>query len=465
MIADKRLAAYNRTLTRPNEVVLHILKFVSNFNEALLTAEITQTFFKFLGINIWSSNAIWAIPPIIFIFISPIYRRVLMNKKYDTFLYNMVSLSSLFFANSIAFMVLFNLENFSANQSIPNFFTIALGIVSFTFIDNAKMIHENLVYDYMTEYTMEFKRKRFEYYGLIIEKIGRIFGSFISCLYVVFYRTNFARFSDYFYTNMQFTYYFAICLNVFAVLCIFLLWPKHFVLQMTPVEHNPTSLFDYFFPGANYIVNLEASNQRLIRRLFFSVGIYWFVAVNLTQWVSQKFMIDYPGIVSNSPMQAIDVGTAWGSISLTIFYTLWGLTDIITQPIKKKLYKHSKLISRLLNFFGFAVYAFCYYIYDKNIRLFIIFLGLNGLCYDWLLYRKIIKKLRKDKSLAHLTKKQQKFLVDKIVNIVTFLAEITFFLVIPAILDPVSDKLNVLGISILQLILCVTIPRDTQFSL
>lgn len=465
MFADRKHASYNRTLSTRNEIVLLALKFVSNFNEALLTAEITQTFFKFLGINIWSSNAIWVFPPLLFIFISPIYRKVLMNKKYDTFLYNMVSLSVLFFANSIAFMVLFNLENFAANQSTPNLYIIGAGVISFTFIDNTKMIYENLVHDYMTEYTMEFRRKRFEYYGFIFEKLGRILGAFISCLYVVFHRTNFARFSDYFYTNMQFSYYFAICLNVFAVLCIFWLWPKHFILQMTPVEHNPTSLFDYFFPGANYISSFDFHNKRLIVRLFFIVGIYWFVAVNLTQWVSHKFMMDYPDIVTNSPMQAIDIGTAWGSITLTIFYTLWGTIDIIIQPIQKRLYKHSRFISRIINFFGFLVYGFCYYFYDKNIRLLIILLGLNGLCYDWLLHRKIVKKLRKDKSLAHLTKKQQKFLVDKIVGIVTFLSEITFFLIIPSVLNSVPDDINVLGISILHLLLFITIPRDSQFNL
>lgn len=465
MLVDRKHTTYNRTLSQKNEAVLLILKFVSNFNEALLTAEITQTFFKFLGINIWSSNAIWVFPPLIFIFIAPVYRKVLMNKKYDTFLYNMVSLSVLFFANSIAFMILFNLENFAASQSTPNLLTILLGVMSFTFIDNTKMIHENLVFDYMLEYTMEFHRKRFEYFGNVFEKLGRICGAFISCLYVVFHRTNFARFSDYFYTNMQFSYYFAICLNVFAVLCIFSFWPKHFVLQMTPVEHNPTSLFDYFFPGANYFTSFDYRNKRLLVRLFFIVGIYWFVAVNITQWVSHKFMLDYPDIVTNSPMQAIDIGTAWGSIALTIFYTLWGTIDIIIQPIQKRLYKHSRLFSRIQNFFGFLVYGYCYYIYDQNIRMLIIFLGFNGLCYDWLLHRKIVKRLRKDKSLAHLTKKQQKFLVNKIIGIVTFLAEITFFLIIPAILNAVPDELNVLGISLLHLLLCVTIPRDNQFSL
>jgi len=52
-------------------------------------------------------------------------------------------------------------------------------------------------------------------------------------------------------------------------------------------------------------------------------------------------MRDYPNLISNSQMQAVDVGTSWGAMGLTIFYTLWGLGSIIIHPFSQKLMPYS----------------------------------------------------------------------------------------------------------------------------
>jgi len=31
-------------------------------------------------------------------------------------------------------------------------------------------------------------------------------------------------------------------------------------------------------------------------------------------------------------MQPIDIGVAWGSLALTIYYTLWGLGNFVVEP-------------------------------------------------------------------------------------------------------------------------------------
>lgn len=143
---------YNRQLNKKNQFCMVFLKFTVNFNESLLSAEFVQTFFKFFGINLWSSTIIWSFPPILYILLSPLYRSVLMNKKYDTFLYNMTAQTLLFFLSAIGFIFLFNLETFAALQIMPSSRMLFIGGVSFTVIDFSKYIYENLVFDYMVEY-------------------------------------------------------------------------------------------------------------------------------------------------------------------------------------------------------------------------------------------------------------------------------------------------------------------------
>lgn len=40
-------------------------------------------------------------------------------------------------------------------------------------------------------------------------------------------------------------------------------------------------------------------------------------------------------------MRPIDVGVAWGSVGLTIFYTIWGLGNLILEPFKHTLIFYS----------------------------------------------------------------------------------------------------------------------------
>jgi hypothetical protein len=447
-------------LSGRNKVSLILLKFTSNFNESLLTAEITQTFFKVLGVNVWSSTVIWIFPPILFIFIAPFYRRYLMTKNYDTFLNNMVSLSILFFLNSVGFITLFNLESLSANQQIVSAFMLFMGSVAFTVTDVSKMIYELLVFDYMLEYIDPIKQPIFEYYGLIAEIFGKMSGAFISCLYIVYKETEYTRFSDEFYTNMQFCYYFATCLNALAVFWIFLFWPKNLTFNLQTVQHSSTNMIDFFFPNVQLISKLEKHNKLLMIRQFFIVGIYWCIAVNLTQWISNKFMDDYPNIVENSQMQPIDVGTSWGSIPLSIFYSLWGLQHIIAFPLKEQLRKFSNTITRMLNLFGSLIYFLCFFLYDDDIKYLIVLLGLGGISYDLLLTDKIKNSLLEDISLAKETQPDKERIVRNFIWFMEFLSEFVFFFLLPVIFQDLDDQYWILGIALIQLTMGILIPKD-----
>lgn len=447
-------------LSNSNKFSLLLLKFTANFNESLLTAEITQTFFKILGVNVWSSTVIWIFPPLLYLVVAPFYKRYLMTKNYDTFLNNMVSLSVLFFLNSIGFITLFNLESLTANKQMASWLMVLLGSIAFTVTDVSKMIYELLVFDYMMEYIDKKNHRVFEYYGIIAETLGKTFGAFISCLYIVAQRTDFTRFSDDFYTNMQFCYYFATCLNALAVFWIFLFWPKYLTYNSNPIEHKANNLLEFFFPNFNNIPFLEKRNQHLLVRLFFIVGIYWCVAVNLTQWISNKFMDDYPASIDKSSMQAIDVGTAWGSIPLSIFYCLWGMQHLITFPLKKKLSKYSRVITRVQNLFGALLYILCYYYYDKNIKYLIALLGLGGISFDLLLIEKIKDSLMNDISLTKETHHERERIVRNIFWIIEFMSEFTFFFLLPVIFQTLDDEYWIIGLAIIQLIMAIVVPKD-----
>jgi hypothetical protein len=447
-------------LSGRNKFSLLLLKFTSNFNESLLTAEITQTFFKVLGVNVWSSTVIWIFPPLFYLVVAPFYRRYLMTKNYDTFLNNMVSLSVLFFLNSIGFITLFNLESLTANKQVASGLMVLLGSIAFTVTDVSKMIYELLVFDYMMEYIEKKKHRMLEYYGIIAETSGKTFGAFISCLYIVGQKTNFTRFSDDFYTNMQFCYYFATCLNALTVFWIFLFWPKNLAYSPHTIDHKATSVLEFFFPNFKNIPLLEKHNQKMLIRLFFIVGIYWCIAVNLTQWISNKFMDDYPDDIDKSSMQAIDVGTAWGSIPLSIFYCLWGMQHLVMFPLKKRLSKFSRLITRVLNLVGAAIYTLCYCIYDGDVKYLIVLLGLGGISYDFLLVEKIRDSLTNDISLSKETPQERDRIVRNIFWIIEFMSEFMFFFFLPVIFQTLDDEFWVIGLAAIQLVMAIMVPRE-----
>jgi len=62
---------------------------------------------------------------------------------------------------------------------------LLLGGIAFTSIDFTKFIYEDQIYEYMKSYVQEKRKRRFIYKGIICEKVGRIIGAFVSCLYVI----------------------------------------------------------------------------------------------------------------------------------------------------------------------------------------------------------------------------------------------------------------------------------------
>lgn len=457
--------SYVRRLNKSNEFVLVLLKFVTNFNESLLSAEVVQSFFKCIGINIWSSTLIWATTPILMFALGPIYKAFFLNGKYNTFLLNLGSLAIMSFINSLGFIVLFTLESISAIQSVDSMLLILLGYVSFMFIDVSKMVYEYQVFPYMLDYLHDSRKKKFQYIGIICEVLGRVSGAFISALYIILRRNNMSHFSDQFYTNMQFSYYVAACLNIVAIIAIFVFWPKHFNVHYREEMGKPKSISEVFFQGLMRIPHLTTGNQHLLLRLFLIIGAYMQVAVSLTQWASNKFMIDFPELISNSPMQPIDVGTAWGSIGLTIFYACWGMTRIVVFPFRKQLIAHSRKFSRIQYLYGTLIYMLSMIFYEYDIRVMVLVWGFSGLCFDALISHKIKKRLRSDPSLEDLPDIERKYIVDKIMDQVSFFGEFMFFVILPAALDGTPDWYWMILVAIIYFVMAITIPLDKKYNI
>lgn len=465
LLAKKGKDGYIRRLNRQNEFVLVLLKFITNFNESLLSGQVVQSFFKCIGINIWSSTLIWASTPILMFSLGPIYKAFFLNNKYNTFLLNLGSLAIMSFLNALGFVVLFTLESISAIQSTHSLLLIVLGYFSFMFIDLSKMIYEYQVFNYMLDYLHDARKKRFQYVGIIMEVLGRVCGSFICCLYVVLGRTDMSRFSDFFYTNMQFSYYCAAVLNVLAIIAIFIFWPKHFNVHYPGEIGKPANAGEVFFQGLLRVPRLNGVNKNLLVRLFLIIGAYMQVAVSLTQWASNKFLIDYPNVLSNSAMQTLDVGTAWGAMGLTIFYSCWGLTRIVVFPFRKQLIAYSRKFSRWQYLYGVAVYILSTIFYEYDIRVMIIVWGFSGLCFDALISHKIKKRLRADASLEDLPDIERKYIVDRIMDQVSFVGEFTFFIILPAALDGTPDWYWMILVAAIYFVMAVTIPFDKRYDI
>lgn len=69
----KQLAHFNRKIMSSRHAVFYFLSGVCGFNESLLLVCIAQTFWKILGISFWTVNIPWAIAPLLFFLVRPLY--------------------------------------------------------------------------------------------------------------------------------------------------------------------------------------------------------------------------------------------------------------------------------------------------------------------------------------------------------------------------------------------------------
>lgn len=240
-----------------------------------------------------------------------------------------------------------------------------------------------------------------------------------------------------------------ICINSLTVFIIFIFWPKILSIATFKTFDRARSTSEVeieekgkwkdfsekFFPGIIHIRHLNKHTRFLLIYYFFVSGSYWFVCVTITQWISDKFQADYPDLITNSPMQPIDIGVAWGSISLAIFYTLWGIGFVIVEPFEKYLVPWSNFIRVVCCGFGSLMYALCYYYYYRSLRIMVLCLGLLGISYDWVFIYKMEDLILQDEYIQkEQSTFQQKEMVHKIIQIVTFLSEITFYQIVPVVI-------------------------------
>ena len=177
---------------------------------------------------------------------------------------------------------------------------LVVGYFSFVFIDLSKLLYELQLFDYMGEYVPVDRKRLFKFFSLVAEVVGKLTGALVSSFYVILKTTNKSRFSYGFGNNIQFAFYLAVCINVFAIFMIFLFWPKMFNHKAQVEISPPKSLTELFFPGLTAIKHLEMRNQFLLQRLFLLVGIYWQVATSITVWIETRFTMDVPRMISNA---------------------------------------------------------------------------------------------------------------------------------------------------------------------
>jgi hypothetical protein len=87
-------------------------------------------------------------------------------------------------------------------------------------------------------------------------------------------------------------------------------------------------------------------------------------------------------------------------------------------------------------------------------------MGLTGIAYDWVLIEKITDKIKDDLSIVQEDDKIKKFKVRTIVGLVDFMSELTFFIIIPCILNEVSDRNQMLIFSITYFLLSFSVPFE-----
>ena len=456
---------YNKRLTTFNEMCLLLIKFIANFNDSLLFAEFTQFLYKFWGITINSSIIVWGYSSILYFFLSPFIRAAIRRGKYTAFLKLMIILSILFFLNALQFINLWAMDGDAANLiSVPDI-RIYISIVLFALMDFTNMVYESIIFEYMSYFVRDTRQRRLNYLGIVSEKTGKVIGAFVCALYIVLGQSNSTRFSDSFFTNMQFTFYLGACLNIFAVVLLFLFWPTHFNLNAKIFSFEPQTMTEALIPGRKLIANLSTKNRVLLFRYFIGVGLFQFICVSLTPWISDKFMWDYPEMVLNSYMQSVDVGTSWGSISLTIFYLLWGITHVIVHPILARVLDYSRAVSRIINLFGFLLYLVCFLLYNQNVVVLVVLQGFGGLCNDWLIYEKIRQELIYDNSLIDVKMKNRRISIQQIFDFIEFLSSIVFYIIVPLCLWYVPDRYQFLFVSISLLGLGVTVPTNNKADL
>ena len=443
-----------QSLSFSNRSALLFIKFTLNFNEALLVAEISQTFFKFMGITLLSSTIIWFIPLLLYILIAPFYGRFFLFAHSRINLSVMSSLIALFFCNSVAFSFLHYLETLAANQVQDKSTIVLLGIFAFTIIDFSKMVFDFSLLEFLCQNLEKKDKSSFRFWEITVGEIGKISGGLISCLYILQQKTASGRFSENFYTNIQFCYFSAGILNAITFLVVFCCWPKNLVGEnQFQFSNAEKSYLSNLFPGFQSLLLLNSKNKKLALRKFLVIGIYYSVTLSLTQWVSNLFSSNYSYSLANSPMQILDIGTSWGSLALTVYFCINSVQILLSYNFANYFRKIEKWTTRGANFIGGIMLLLAYYYYNGDIKIVMLFFGLSGLGHDVFLSDRITEQFKTDESVISLRGYQKRKTVEELGIFLEVLAYFAFVFLFPVFFFAVNDCYWVLATALIYLIL------------
>lgn len=364
------------------------------------------------------------------------------------------------FCNTISFSYLHYLETLAANQMHGHNSLMVAGIMAFSTIDLSKMVFDYSLFRFLCQRIGAHEKGRFETAEMYTSVTARILGGLMSCLYVLQQKTFSGRFSEYFYTNIQMCYFLAGVANAVTIPIIFVCWPKDDMQEGQLVY--PATAGGYLsmsFPGLKTMFRLTKPNRLLALRKFFIIGLYFNVILTLTQWVSNVFGARYSRLFLNNSMQILDIGTSWGSISLTIYYCLNAIQLILIRNFPKALKKCSNVTSRASVVIGGGCLVLTYLLYEQDIKYVMLLLGLSGLGHDLFLDRFISDELERDPALKDLQGYEKIKAIEDLEIFIEILAYIVFVFLFPVLFFAVADMYWILASGIIYLTLAMWHPK------
>lgn len=442
------------------QLALLLIRFTLDFNESLLIAEISQTFYKFMGVTLISSTIIWFIPLIIYVFIAPLYARFVLYDHSRINLSILLSIIVFLFCNTISFSYLHYLETLAANQMRGHSLLMLAGIFAFSMIDLSKMVFDYSLFRFLCQRIGAHERGRFETAELYVSVTAKILGGIVSCLYVLQQKTFSGRFSEYFYTNIQMCYFLAGVANAVTIPIIFACWPKEDTAAgQLSYPSTAGGYLSMSFPGLKTMFRLTKENRLLALRKFFIIGLYFNVILTLTQWVGDLFTMRYSRLFLNNSMQILDIGTSWGSITLTIYYCLNGIQMILIRNFPKELKKFSNFTSRVSVLVGGGCLVLTYLLYEKDIKYVMLLLGLTGFGHDLFLDRFISDELELDPAFSDLRGYEKAKAIEDLDIFIEIMAYTAFVFLFPVLFFAVDDIYWILATGIIYLTLATWHPK------
>jgi hypothetical protein len=205
------------------------------------------------------------------------------------------------------------------------------------------------------------------------------------------------------------------------------------------------------FPGLKILASLRKNNQVLAVRKFFIIGLYYCVVLTLTQWVSDAFTDRFSHSFLNNSMQVLDVGTSWGSVSLSIYFCINAVQTIISRMWGGRVAGRSRVLSGCFAVVGGATLLGTYVLYDQDIKVMVLLLGLSALGHDVFLNDRISDTWEADPALSAFRGFEKRKRLEDLEVFIEVLAYTAFVFLFPVLFFAIEDKYWILATGIIYM--------------